>query len=73
MQTSHFDSIPLFTRYKGYTLSKGDLYIYQDDVEVQHHKGYGVYKDTEYLGFRFSQKQAKLLVDHHDLNTIDFN
>lgn len=73
MQTSYFDSLPLNVKYKGYTISKGDLYIYQDDVEVEHHKGYGVYKDTQYLGFRFTQKQAKVFVNHHDLNTFAFN
>ena len=71
MQTSHFDSTSLVTRYKGYTISKGDLFIYLDDVEVEHHKGYGVYKKTEYLGFRCTQKAAKLMINHHDFISLD--
>ena len=70
MQTSYFDSTPLISCYKGYTISKGQLYVYLDDVEVENHKGYGVYKNTEYLGFRFTQKAAKLLINHHESHSL---
>ena len=64
MLTSYFDSLPLNTSYKGYTICRGDLYIYQDDVEVQRHRGYGVYSGAHYHGFRLTQKAAKDYINY---------
>ena len=70
MLTSHFDSNFTQFKYKGYTICKGILYVYQDDVEIQRHFGHGVYRGAMYLGFRFTQKAAKSFVDYHDLTCI---
>jgi hypothetical protein len=67
MMTSHFDSTPIITKYKGYTISKGIQYIYQGDVEIQRHRGYGIYKGAgNFIGFRFTLKAAKDLISYHD-------
>ena len=64
MYSSHFDSLSICSKYKGYTICKGTLYIYQDDVEVQCHKGYGVFQGATYLEFRFTQKAAKDFINY---------
>lgn len=64
MMSSHFDSLPVNQKYKGYTISLGDLYIYQDDVEIYCHRGYGVYTCTNYHGFRFTKEAAKAFINH---------
>jgi len=70
MQTSHFDSNLTQFKYKGYTISKGILYVYKDDVEVEKHFGYGIYQGAKYLQFRFTQKAAKSFVDYYDLSCV---
>ena len=64
MLTSHFDSTSAVCKYKGYTISLGNLYTYQDDVEIYCHRGYGVYSGATYHGFRFTIDAAKAFIDH---------
>lgn len=64
MLSSYFDSLPVNRDYKGYTICLGDLTIYQDDVEIQCHRGYGVYTKTNYHGFRFTIEAAKDFINY---------
>ena len=65
MYESHFETIaPTHTKYEGFIIAKGNLYIYQDGVNIQTHRGWGIFRGAKYLGFRFTQKAAKNFIDY---------
>lgn len=70
MQTSHFQSTLFQSRYKNYIIAKGTLHIYKDDVEVETHRGYGIYRGAMYLGFRFTRKASNQFIDYLEQSCV---